>query len=65
MKEMLKSTGAALVIASSLFLFALACAEAPMAPQDEQAGLVKPVDTSPAMAKPDTLPPPGRNHITK
>jgi hypothetical protein len=57
MREILRSTGSVLVIAGSLFLFALACAEAPMAPevaQDEQMGLAQPVEAPMALAKEDT-----------
>lgn len=63
MRKTLRSTGSVLVIAGSLFLFALACAETPVAPevaQDEQAGLVNPVDMPSALAKQDTTQgPPG------
>jgi len=58
MKDLLKRTGSLLVIAGSLFLFALACAESPFEPptteDNSQTGQIL------AVAKEDTVPrPPG------
>lgn len=55
MKGVLKSTGSVLVLAASLFLFALACAESPMEPKatndNSSTGQVY------EMAKRDSIPP--------
>jgi hypothetical protein len=59
MKDLLKRTGSLLVIAGSLFLFALACAESPMAPAPEdEATFNKPVEYPHGVAKEDTTPRP-------
>jgi len=54
MKDLLKRTGSLLVIAGSLFLFALACAESPMQPMEVEDNS----QTSPVfvIAKQDTVP---------
>lgn len=61
MKDLLKRTGSLLVIAGSLFLFALACAKSPNAPTAvDESSFTKPVEQPHTVAKPDTSPrPPG------